>query len=64
MKLTSPRHRWGLPSRTETRTERVCLRGCGVAKVTRHDGDGFPWVEYETNGGVVRAAPKCEGKPS
>ena len=39
------RHKWGDPFRTIERTNRTCPK-CGIIKVTRHDGDGLPWVEY------------------
>jgi len=55
------RHRWGEPHRTEHETSRACLR-CGLIRVTRHDGPGFPWVEWHRDGLRVPAerTPPCE----
>ena len=41
----SARHSWGLPQRFTHKTERACLNGCGIVKVTRHEGDAH-WVEF------------------
>jgi hypothetical protein len=57
------KHKWGDPTRTALRTERVCAR-CGIIKVTRHDaGRGaIPWTEFERDGGRLegRGTPPCE----
>ena len=57
-------HKWSGPKRTVHRTERTCLR-CGLVKVTRHEPDVLPWVEYERSGIVVRdgnRTPRCEAQ--
>lgn len=56
------RHSWGEPVRTTYRTERRCVN-CGMVKVTRHDGDRYPWAEFERDGKRVGAmyTPPCEG---
>jgi hypothetical protein len=43
--MSAPRHSWGEPARFEHKTERECLNGCGVIRVTRHEG-GRHWVEF------------------
>lgn len=43
--MTAPkRHRWGDPSRTEHKTERVC-KDCGLIKVSHHEGDAH-WIDF------------------
>jgi hypothetical protein len=57
------RHKWSDPHRTEYRTERTCIK-CGITKTTRHDGDGFPWIEfYRDDHRIVtdnNRTPECE----
>lgn len=58
------RHRWGEAVRFVHKTERSCVRdGCEIVKVTRHDGDGLPWIEFWRDGERLEAdrTPPCEG---
>lgn len=60
--LPSKRHRWGAAFRDIYSTERRCVR-CGLIKITHHEGEGIPWVEFRRNGERVSvdATPVCEG---
>lgn len=44
------KHRWGDKTIvTANKTERECLNGCGVVKVTRHETEGgrdLHWIEF------------------
>jgi hypothetical protein len=53
---TSPRHSWGarVPFPLARKTERECLNGCGVVKVTRHG--------IKTRTEFWRELDKIEGK--
>jgi hypothetical protein len=60
------RHRWGDPVRSFERTNRECLNGCGIFRVTRHDGDGRPWVEFwrdESRVDIDGKTPPCDAPP-
>lgn len=52
------RHSWGEPVRYQFKTERCCLL-CGTVKVTRHEPDRHPWLEFWR--GLERI--KCESTP-
>lgn len=56
------RHQWGEAMRYEHSTTRMCLR-CGLVKVTRHEPNVRPWVEFvrdcEPLGGS-EGTPACE----
>ena len=62
MTATRKRHRWGErnPSPNGTKTERVCENGCGIIRVTRHEGNQH-WVEFWREGAVKRI--DCERTP-
>lgn len=57
------RHRWGDPARFDHKTERACLNGCGIIKVTRHEGRQH-WIEFWREGAVepmrCERTPPCE----
>lgn len=60
------RHRWSDPVRFEHKSERTCLNGCGVIKVSHHEGDAH-WIDFWKAGadGVVDIiatdhTPPCE----
>lgn len=57
----SPRHSWGEPQRFPHKTERACLNGCGIVKVTRHEGDRH-WTEFwrDLERVSVDKTPACE----
>ncbi|BBF93359.1 hypothetical protein [Blastochloris tepida] len=55
------RHRWGEPQRTTYETVRTCQR-CGLERVTRHEPDRLPWVEFRAQGVTAigyRGTPPC-----
>lgn len=54
------RHRWGEPVRFAHKTERECLNGCGIVKVTRHEDD--IWTEFWRGGERIFSnhTPVCE----
>ncbi|MFC0243659.1 MULTISPECIES: cytochrome C [Rhodopseudomonas] len=64
------RHRWGEPKRFPPfKTERECLNGCGIVKVTRHESEGprdIHWQEFWRDGEQIRSAgtPVCEPVPA
>lgn len=56
------KHDWkggGGPVRYPYKTERACGR-CRLVKVTRHEPQVFPWVEWWKDGERLEAAPPCE----
>lgn len=57
------RHRWGEKVVFPYKSERECLHGCGIVKVTRHEGDRH-WVEFFRLGEVekirIGKTPACE----
>jgi hypothetical protein len=57
------KHRWGDKVVVNTnKTERECVNGCGIVKVTRHESDGphdVHWVEFWR--GLDRI--ECKGTP-
>lgn len=55
------RHSWGLPHRFPHKTERQCVNGCGIVKVSRHEADQH-WVEYWLEGERIECVrtPACE----
>ena len=58
------RHRWGEPARFPYKTERTCIaHGCGITKVTRHEPDVHPWLEFFRDGQriVCERTPSCTG---
>jgi hypothetical protein len=58
------RHRWSEKAVFPHKSERACLRGCGIVKVTRHEPDARPphWVEYWRGLDKIDCvgAPVCE----
>lgn len=59
------RHSWGEPARFAHKTERECLHGCGVIKVTRHESEGgtdLHWVEFWRDQELIscKGTPVCE----
>jgi len=61
--MSGPRHRWGERNAVSPyKTERECLKGCGLIKVTRHDG-GRAWAEFwrdlEKIAGEHEPTPPC-----
>jgi hypothetical protein len=59
LKRHSLRHSWGEPVRFEYKTERSCVNGCGIVKVTRHEG-GEHWIEFWREGEKI-ATDKTPG---
>lgn len=64
------RHRWSDPVRFQYKSERTCLNGCGIVKVTHHES-GEHWVDYwrgmERLGTIGRTPPcldKIDARPS
>jgi hypothetical protein len=57
----SGRHSWGEPERFLHKSERECRNGCGVIKVTRHEG-GAHWIEFWRDGERIpgKRTPICE----
>lgn len=55
------RHFWGDPVRFQYKTERTCLL-CGIVKVTRHEPDALPWLEFYRGLEKIdcEKTPKCE----
>lgn len=55
------RHRWGEKTVFPHKSECECLRGCGIVKVSRHEGNSH-WIEYwrGLNRISVGKAPACE----
>ncbi|MES2671600.1 MAG: cytochrome C [Pseudomonadota bacterium] len=59
------RHRWSEPTRDPngTKSERTCLNGCKIIKVTQHRPNQH-WVEFWREGDVekldVTHTPVCE----
>lgn len=63
--MTARRHSWGQPYRFMHKTERMCVNGCGIIKVTRHEAEGghdVHWHEFWRNGEQLpsRPTPACE----
>lgn len=58
------RHSWPKEGTTfPNKTERECLNGCGIVKVTRHESEGgrdVYWTEFWR--GLDRI--ECEGTPA
>ena len=55
---TKPRHSWGAPTRFLYKTERACINGCRIVKVTRHES-GEHWTEFYRDGEKIEG----EGTP-
>lgn len=55
------RHRWGNKIAHPHKTERECLNGCGIVKVTRHEGNSH-WNEFwrDLERISVDRVPACE----
>jgi hypothetical protein len=55
------RHRWADPVRYPYKTERSCML-CQIVKVTRHEPDRHPWLEFYRYGEriVCERTPPCE----
>lgn len=55
------RHKWGDKVVFPHKSERECIHGCGIVKVSRHEGRSH-WIEYWR--GLekisVGATPACE----
>jgi hypothetical protein len=58
LKRHTSRHSWGAPMRFPYKTERSCVNGCGIVKVTRHEG-GEHWTEFYCDGVKI----ECERTP-
>jgi len=58
------KHRWSEPVRFERKSERTCLNGCGIVKVTRHEGD-LHWAEFWRGLDKIDdvRTPPCTGSP-
>lgn len=59
-------HRWTVHYRDRFKTERVCIHGCGMVKVTRHEFEKH-WTEFWRKGQRIEgdATPPCErGEPA
>lgn len=60
------RHRWGEKTVVSIyKSERECLNGCGIVKVTRHEPQNFRdlhWVEFWRGLDQINcdATPACE----
>ena len=62
------RHRWGEKTVISSyKTERECLNGCGIVRVTRHEYDGsrdrnLHWIEFWRGLDRIEcdATPVCE----
>jgi hypothetical protein len=59
----STRHKWGKRVPLQNRTERHCTR-CGLVRVTRHEPNERPWIEWERDGARVNSelTPMCDGR--
>lgn len=57
--MSRSRHRWGARTVFQFKTERECLRGCGIVKVTRHEPGQLPWQEFWRGLDKI----ECEGTP-
>jgi len=59
------RHKWAEPVRFQHKTERTCIV-CSITKVTRHEPDRLPWVEFfrALNRIECDRTPPCEGAPT
>lgn len=47
--MSAGKHRWGDAVPFQYKTERTCLNGCGITKVTHHQNQGaqdYYWNEY------------------
>lgn len=57
------RHRWGdkIEFPLAHKSERECLNGCGICKVTRHENTQH-WVEFYRDGERIECTktPICE----
>lgn len=57
------RHSWPdhLTTRYPNKTERECANGCGIVKVTRHEGVEH-WTEFWRDGDKIKGqgTPACE----
>lgn len=62
------RHRWGEKiAITPHKTERECLNGCGIIKVTRHEFEGgreVHWTEFWRDLDKIEGdgTPMCTGR--
>lgn len=61
------RHRWGEPNRMAHKTERECLHGCGIIKVSRREIEGgrdVYWTEFWRDCERIRCerTPSCTGR--
>lgn len=59
------RHRWADKVAFPNKTERECLNGCGIVKVTRHEFEGgrdLYWTEFWRGLDRIECAgaPACE----
>jgi hypothetical protein len=63
------KHRWSEPERfcmgAASKSERTCLNGCGVVKVTRHEPNARPkhWAEFWKDEERMPGSgtPRCNG---
>ena len=55
------RHSWADPVRFEYKTERSCVNGCGIVKVTWHQPGELPWTEFYCDGVKIDSerTPAC-----
>lgn len=60
-------HRWGEKQQFPLahKSERTCVNGCGITKVTRHETEGgrdIYWTEFWRDGEQVHGirTPRCE----
>jgi hypothetical protein len=63
--MTARRHKWGDRVPFQHKSERTCLNGCGITRVSRHETDGprdVHWVEFWRDGERIAcdATPACE----
>lgn len=57
------RHRWGFKAVYPHKSERECLHGCGIVKVTHHQAEGgrdVHWTEFWRDGEKIEG----EGTPA
>lgn len=56
------RHRWSEPRRYEHKSERDCLNGCGIVKVSHHEGDAH-WIDFWRDAERIASdhTPPCKG---
>lgn len=56
------RHKWSDPVRYPYKTERTCLNGCGIVRVTQHPDMMTAWREFYRDGERIEGegTPGCD----